>query len=354
MNEDPAAPGSHGHREGVTSQLASRPVSQRESEPPDTDRQAADARSEHADLGQVGQGGREYELANLIIATEPDEMQSLRALAVVEAAAKGEEADLSRTSQALLREALASRLAELGLRWNPSSEAVERHASAAAKPDGPVARLVKKDRPRRYATIGLAVAVLITLWGGYVQDWTWTGFQANNQLWQWLQLLLLPVAIGTLPLWIQHPEYMTRKRRMAHLAAGAAFAALVLAGYLVPLKWTGFPGNTVWDWLELILLPIAVVSAPFLLSLLHSLRENQKRKIMVAFVAAVWALTIVGGYAWDWTWTGYHGNTLWDWLGLLLLPLLVPTVLLPIVLRWASVNTPNARPQADAKATRAS
>jgi hypothetical protein len=227
MNEDPAAPGSHGHREGVTSQLASRPVSQRESEPPDTDWQAADARSEHADLGQVGQGGREYELANLIIATVPDEMQSLRAVAVVEAAAKGEEADLSRTSQALLREALASRLAELGLRWNPSPEAVDRHASAAAKPDGPVTRLVKKDRARRYATIGLAVAVLITLWGGYVQDWTWTGFQANNQLWQWLQLLLLPVAIGTLPLWIQHPEYMTRKRRMVHRADQAPLGVLV-------------------------------------------------------------------------------------------------------------------------------
>jgi hypothetical protein len=289
----------------------------------------------------------------LIIATEPDEMQSLRAVAVVEAAATGEEADLSGTAQALLREALASRLAELGLRWNPSPEAVERHASRAAKPDGPVARLMQADRARRYAIIGLAVAVLIMLWGGYVQGWTWTGFQANNQLWQWLQLLLLPVAIGTLPLWIQHPEYMTRTRRMAHLAAGAAFAALVIVGYLVPLNWTGFSGNTLWDWLGLTLLPIALVSAPFLLSLLHSLRENQKRKITVAFVAAVWALTIVGGYAWDWTWTGYQGNTLWDWLGLLLLPLLVPTVLLPTVLRWASVNTPNASLQADAKATRA-
>ena len=353
MNEDPAAPGSPGHREGVTTQFASGPVSQRGSGPLETDRQAADARSEHADLDQVGQGEREYELASLIIATEPDEMQSLRAVAIVEAAAKGEEADLSGTSRALLREALASRLAELGLRWNPSPEAVLRHASLAAEPGGPAARLIKTNRARWFAVISLAVAVLIVLWGGYVQGWTWTGFQANHQLWQWLQLLLLPVAIGTLPLWILHPEYMTRTRRMAHLAAGTAFAVLVLAGYLVPLAWTGFPGNTLWDWLGLTLLPIAVVSAPFLRSLLHSLRENWKRKIMVAFVAAVWVLTIVGGYAWDWKWTGYHGNTLWDWLGLLLLPLLVPLVLLPTVLRWASVNTPSASPQADAKATRA-
>jgi uncharacterized membrane protein len=204
-----------------------------------------------------------------------------------------------------------------------------------------VARLVKNDRARRYAITGLAVALLILLWGGYVQGWPWTGFKSNNQLWQWLQLLLLPVAIGTLPLWIQHPEYLSRKRRMAHLAVGAAFAALVIAGYLVPLNWTGFPGNTLWNWLELTLLPIAVVSAPFLLSLLRSFGENQRREIMVAFVAALWVLTIVGGYAWHWTWTGYEGNTLWDWLGLLLLPLLVPTVLLPTARRWVSANPPS-------------
>jgi len=280
-------------------------------------------------------------MANLMIAAEPDEMQSLRAVAAVEAAATGEEADLPGTAQALLREALTSRLGELGLRWNPSPEDVERHASRAARPGGPVARLVKNDRARRYAITGLAVALLILLWGGYVQGWPWTGFKSNNQLWQWLQLLLLPVAIGTLPLWIQHPEYLSRKRRMAHLAVGAAFAALVIAGYLVPLNWTGFPGNTLWNWLELTLLPIAVVSAPFLLSLLRSFGENQRREIMVAFVAALWVLTIVGGYAWHWTWTGYEGNTLWDWLGLLLLPLLVPTVLLPTARRWVSANPPS-------------
>jgi hypothetical protein len=143
---------------------------------------------------------------------------------------------------------------------------------------------------------GLAVAVLVLLWGGYVQGWTWTGFRGNDQLWQWLHLLLLPVAIGTLPLWIQHPEYLSRTRRIGYLAAGAAFAALVMAGYLVPLKWTGLAGNTLWNWLQLTVLPVAVVSARFLSALLHSLRENQKRAIICALLAAAWALTIVGGY----------------------------------------------------------
>ncbi len=35
------------------------------------------------------------------------------------------------------------------------------------------------------------------------------------------------------------------------------------------------------------------------------------------------------GYAIPWGWTGFTGNTLWDWLHLLLLPLLLPTVIVP-------------------------
>ena len=30
----------------------------------------------------------------------------------------------------------------------------------------------------------------------------------------------------------------------------------VLAGYTVPLLWTGFRDNTAWDWLKLLLLPV--------------------------------------------------------------------------------------------------
>jgi hypothetical protein len=94
------------------------------------------------------------------------------------------------------------------------------------------------------------------------------------------------------------------------------------------------------------LLPAAVASARFLPAVVRSRRPYQKRGI--ATVAAAWALTIVGGYSWQWTWTGYQGNTLWDWLGLLLLPLLVPAVALPAALRWVSANAPAVRQAAKA------
>ena len=43
--------------------------------------------------------------------------------------------------------------------------------------------------------------------------------------------------------------------------------ALVVAGYLVPWGWTGFTGNTAWDWLKLLLLAVLlpIVVLPSLL-----------------------------------------------------------------------------------------
>lgn len=276
----------------------------------------------------------------LILPLDPDELQGLQAISEVEAAGKGRDTDLTATGRALVRAAIDARLAELGLRWNPSPAAIERRAAQAAGPSGAVAALLRRNRTRRYVSSGLAVAALTVLWGGYAQGWKWTGFQTNDQLWDWLRLLLLPVVVGTIPLWIEHPEYLSPARRLTHLMAAAGFLALVLAGYLVPLHWTGFRGNTLWNWLALTLLPAAVASARFLPSLARSLRP--RHKLGIAAIAVAWAITIIGGYAWHWAWTGYQGNTLWDWLGLLLLPLLVPTILLPTVLRRFTMNAPAA------------
>jgi hypothetical protein len=69
----------------------------------------------------------------------------------------------------------------------------------------------------------------------------WTGFTGNT-LWDWLSLALLPHVIATATLW-HLPRRWTR-RHVSLVAAGAAAAALlVVAGYLVPWGWTGFVGT---------------------------------------------------------------------------------------------------------------
>jgi uncharacterized membrane protein len=282
------------------------------------------------------------------ISLEPDELQGLHAITELEAAAGGQ-ADLAATAAALVRTAIDDKLADLGLRWNPSSETIRRHVQLRGQ-RGAVSALLASDRARRYLVSGLAVAILVVLWGGYVQRWQWTGFSGNEQLWDWLRLLLLPVVVGTIPLWIHHPERLSHGRRLAQLIGAAAFGVLILTGYLVPLGWTGFRGNTLWDWLGLVLLPAAVACARFLPSMGRSLRPGHKA--CLAVISLAWVITIIGGYAWHWTWTGYQGNTLWDWLGLLLLPLLVPTILLPTVLSRISVNAPARQQSRQARPAR--
>jgi uncharacterized membrane protein len=273
------------------------------------------------------------------VTLEPDEEQGLRAIAEVAAARRGAEADPADEAQSLLHEAIATRLEELGLTWAPSPEAVALRVREAARPAGRLAGFLRTDRVRRAAVSVLAVAVLVLLWGGYVQHWQWTGFPGNEQLWDWLHLLLLPVVVGTVPLWLRHPDYVSPMRRRLYALGVVAFAGFVAAGYLVPVAWTGFPGNTLWNWLGLLLLPAAIASARFLPSMLRRLRPAHQWGATV--LALAWTLTVVGGYAWRWTWTGYQGNTLWDWLQLLLLPFVVPVFLLPAALGWMSGNAPS-------------
>jgi hypothetical protein len=60
---------------------------------------------------------------------------------------------------------------------------------------------------------------------------------------------------------------------------------------------------------------------------------------------------VVAGYLVPLAWTGFPGNTLWDWLQLLLLPFVVPTFLLPAAIAWMSDQAPSGGPPPRVKAT---
>ena len=76
-----------------------------------------------------------------------------------------------------------------------------------------------------------------------------------------MQLLLLPVALGTFPLWLRFSGQMSPTRRRALGCAVLAFLVFVLLGYVLPLTWTGFRGHALWNWLTLIVLPITITTA---------------------------------------------------------------------------------------------
>jgi uncharacterized membrane protein len=186
-------------------------------------------------------------------------------------------------------------------------------------------------RGLRLVAAAAAVVFAITVVGGYDLGWTWTGFSDNNTVWDWLHLLVLPVVLTAAPVWYQTRRELRVEWRV--LAAGVlgAFAVLLIGGYGFGWTWTGFEGRTLWDWLELLVLPVTVTVLPIWFSLERTLHPGLRRAGTGLLV--VFAVLVTAGYAFDWQWTGFPGNTLWDWLHLLLVPFV-----LPIALTWFSIR----------------
>jgi hypothetical protein len=183
----------------------------------------------------------------------------------------------------------------------------------------------------------LAAAALVS--SGYAARWSWTGFHRHATLWDWLELLMLPVAIGIAPLWVRHRRRLDPVTRAGLLLAVSGFVALVVAGYAFDLRWTGFPGNRLWDWLELLVLPLVVATLPVWAD--QSPLPRWAR-LLLGFAAVLFAALVVAGYSLDWRWTGFQGNTLYDWLHLLIAPLLLPLVVVPAAAGWLTARVEGA------------
>jgi hypothetical protein len=198
----------------------------------------------------------------------------------------------------------------------------------------PAESRAESGRELRYPLVGVIgvvalIALGVTLYGGYGSpDWTWTGYH-DKQLWDWLHVLLLPIAFA-LVVTLVRAEELGAWRWAIGLTCFGLFVALVVAGYLIPWDWTGFVGNTVWDWLGLVLLPLTL---SILAGFEFDVRTVKGHHLFLisAFVVVI-AVLAVGGYTQGWDWTGFEGNTLFDWLQLLFLPVVIPLVVIPLVI----------------------
>jgi hypothetical protein len=120
------------------------------------------------------------------------------------------------------------------------------------------------------ALLGTAFGfIVLSLVGGYGFNWSWTGFSDNGTLWDWLSLCLLPITLGLLPLAFELSTAVVLK---AAGAVAVVLGVLLVGGYGLNWTWTGFRGNTLWDWLHLMLVPVAL---PFVA---HELGERQKKR----------------------------------------------------------------------------
>jgi len=126
----------------------------------------------------------------------------------------------------------------------------------------------------------------------------------------------------------------------------AAATTVVLIGVIAMFAahgrqwpWTGFADSTsLWSWLRLLVQPVALAFLTVRLLMGAPLRLSRQVCLIGALALG---LLILAGYGEHWSWTGFPGKQLWDWLSLMLFPAVV--VLLPEWIRRGEPFGPRAR-----------
>ncbi|HEY6541790.1 MAG TPA: hypothetical protein VIZ18_12665 [Ktedonobacteraceae bacterium] len=129
---------------------------------------------------------------------------------------------------------------------------------------------------KRVLLVSVIILVLLEI-GTYAFNWTWTGFKNNDTLWDYLQLLLLPLALAAVPIWFMAEEAQQRiwlaQLKWALLVAVVVLAVLFVGSYAFNWQWTGFHDHgRLWDWLSLLLVPVIVAVLP----IWYSIRMSQQ------------------------------------------------------------------------------
>src|SRR5436309_15446694 len=105
---------------------------------------------------------------------------------------------------------------------------------------------------RRVAGVVVIVTAAVVVWGGYGRGWSWTGLTSNATLWAWLKLLALPLSMASLPLWLRSHRQIAATRWTPAVLGAVLLGLVILLGNTLHWGWTGFAGNTLWDWLEVL------------------------------------------------------------------------------------------------------
>lgn len=134
---------------------------------------------------------------------------------------------------------------------------------------------------KRVLLVSIVILVCLEI-GTYAFNWTWTGFKDNNTFWDWLQLLLLPIALAAVPIWFMAEENQQRlwlsQMKWVLLGAVVVLGVLFIGTYAYGWQWTGFRDHgRVWDWLGLLLVPVIVAVLPIWYSIRMSWGRSQAR-----------------------------------------------------------------------------
>lgn len=131
-----------------------------------------------------------------------------------------------------------------------------------------------------------------------------------------------------------HRTFQLRPWRTLLVTAIPVFVVLIVGSYALNWSWTGFSENKLWDWLELLVFPAVLTTLSIWFAGHQKLADNKQQQrrwgalwiALIALALVALSIVIIGGYALNWTWTGFSDNKLSDWLRLLFVPFVLPLV----------------------------
>ena len=144
------------------------------------------------------------------------------------------------------------------------------------------------------------------------------------------------MAVAVLPIWASREARLDRRVKTAALTRPPAVRARRAGRLPDPVAMDRLCRQHPVGLAEPRALPFALALIPWGRELRRDWRARHTTVSMVLAVIA--AVVVLCGYLADWAWTGFAGNTLWNWLHLLLLPLLLPTVIVPAIQPLARVD----------------
>ena len=199
-----------------------------------------------------------------------------------------------------------------------------------------VTPLVRRPPPAvilsRAAIASAVLATAVLLWGGYTGHWSWTGLSDNDTL-SGLAEATGPAAVvgGVAAVAAVAPPDECHPARDVGRGSGGVRRVRATRATRCTGRGPGLPVTACGTGWSYCVPPVVIATVKFW----TAERTMETRHWMgVAAVIAGFVIFAASAYLLPINWSGFVGNTLWDWVKLLFIPILMPLVLVPAVAEW--------------------